>query len=457
MRPTAWIILGLVLAPAARAAPPTAAAPGLSLAIYAQSQALAQDDRRLDLSAGQQTIPLPGVPAQARPETLVLSGAGISDVELSFSPALTGAQLLDRRVGRPVRILRTPPGGSPTTDQGTFLGQTGAGLLVALGDHDELVSPANPAERLLFDPLGEAAAGQPLASASLRADQAGPRLVRLSYMTGGLSWRGDYVAHYDPAAGVLDLDGRFAISNTSGAAFQDAAVDLVSGGVALGGPVFQPRAMAMGAAAKRGPEMEAVGETHVYHLPHRLTLAEGETRTVDFLDARRVPARRSWRWTAFGFESADQPAHAQVVVDFANRGAAGFDAPLPEGTIRVFEADARGRPTLVGESQIGPTPSGSELTLTLGEAYDVTIKPTLVSSQPAGPHRTRYAMTYEVRNAKAAPVTVELRQSGLDGDTHILSESLPSHALDAHTRAWSVPVAAGGDTTLTVDLETGTP
>lgn len=455
MRSAGGTILGLILAAGAAAAAPDGPAPGLSLAIYAQGQAVAQDDRRLDLAAGVQAVPLPGLPPQTRPETLTLSGEGISEAQIAFAPALDGAQLLQRMVGRPVRILRTPPGGTPATDQGTFLGQTGAGLLVAMGDHTELVSPADPAERLLFDPV--AAAGLPTASASLRAERPGPHLVRLTYMTGGLSWRADYVANFDPAAGRLDLDGRFAVSNASGAPVDDAAVDLVSGDVALGGPVFQPRPMAMMMAKAGGPQMEAAGETHVYHLPGRLTLADGQTRTLDFLEARRVPARQTWRWTAFGFSSADQPAHAQVVVDFANRGAAGFDQPLPEGAIRVFEADAQGRQTLVGESQIGPTPTGSDLTLQLGQAYDVTIKPTLVSSQSAGLHRTRYAMSYEVRNAKTTPVTVDLRQAGLGDDTRILSQSLPGHALDAHTHAWSVPVPAGGATTLTVELETGTP
>jgi hypothetical protein len=359
-------------------------------------------------------------------------------------------------VGHPVRIVHTAPGGTPSTEQGIFLGQTGAGLLVALGDHTELVSPANPDERLQFDSLGEADSGAAFANASLRADKSGPHLAQLTYMTGGLSWRADYVADFDPAAGRLDMDGRFAVSNASGAQIKDASVDLVSGNVALGGPVFQPRPMAMAMAKSAGPQMEAVGETHVYHLPDRLTLADGETRTLGFLEARHAPARQSWRWTLYGFESSEQPSHAQVVVDFANRGAS-LDRPLPEGTIRVFEPDASGRRTLVGESQIGPTPAGSDLTLTLGEAYDVTIKPTLVSTQPAGPHRTRYAMSYEVRNAKATPVTVDLRQAGLGGDTRVITESLPGRALDARTRAWSVPVPAGGETTVTVELETGTP
>ncbi|HEY2050343.1 MAG TPA: DUF4139 domain-containing protein [Caulobacteraceae bacterium] len=454
MRSAGGFILGFMLAAEAALAAPQGVSPGLSLAIYSQGQALAQDDRSLDLVAGSQTVPLPGLPPQTRPETLTLSGEGVSNVEIAFTPVPDVNQVLQRMVGRPVRLVHTPPGGSPTTESGTFLGQTGGGLLVALADHTELVSPADPSERLLFDPVREA--GEPGARASLRSDRAGSRLLRLSYMTGGLSWRADYVATFDSAGGRLDLDGRFAVSNASGAPIQDAAVDLVSGNVALGGPILQPRPMMMAMAKTAGPEMEAVGETHVYHLPDRLTLADGETRNIGFLEARGVAARQVWRWTAYGLGSAEQPAHAQSVVDFANRGAA-LDRPLPEGTIRVFEADASGRARLVGESQIGPTPAGSDLTLTLGEAYDVTIKPTLVSSQSAGPHRTRYAMSYEVRNAKTTPVAVDLRQTGLGDDTHVLSESLPGRALDARTRAWSVPVPAGGETTVTVELETGTP
>jgi hypothetical protein len=454
MRSAGGILLGLILAPVAAA--PQAADTGLSLAIYAQGQTFAQDDRRLDLTAGAQTILLTGLPPQTRPETLTLSGEGISGVEIAYRPSIDGGQLLQRMVGHPVRIVRAGPGGMPSTEQGTFLGQTGAGLLVALGDHTELVSTANPGERLQFDSLGDAGLGAAVAHANLRADKAGAHLARLTYMTGGLSWRADYVADFDPAAGRLDLDGRFAVSNASSAPIKDASVDLVSGNVALGGPVFQPRPMAMVMAKSAGPEMETVGETHVYHLPDRLTLSDGETRTLGFLEARRAPARQSWRWILYGFESSEQPSHAQVVVDFANRGTS-LDRPLPEGTIRVFEPDASGRRILVGESQIGPTPAGSDLTLTLGEANDVTIRPTLVSTQAAGPHRTRYAMNYEVRNAKTTPVTVDLRQAGLGVDTRVISESIPGRSLDARTRAWPVPVPAGGETTVTVELETGTP
>jgi hypothetical protein len=65
-------------------------------------------------------------------------------------------------------------------------------------------------------------------------------------------------------------------------------------------------------------------------------------------------------------------------------------------------------------------------------------------------------MSYVVRNARAEPVSVELRQGGLWGrDTKVVVESLPSRRIDAYTLGWSVPVAAGGQTTLTAQVETG--
>ncbi len=65
-------------------------------------------------------------------------------------------------------------------------------------------------------------------------------------------------------------------------------------------------------------------------------------------------------------------------------------------------------------------------------------------------------MSYLVRNARPAPVTVELRQAGLFGDaTHVVSESLTSRRVDAYTLGWSVPVPANGQTVVTATVDVG--
>ncbi len=117
--------------------------------------------------------------------------------------------------------------------------------------------------------------------------------------------------------------------------------------------------------------------------------------------------------------------------------------------------DAVGEPKFVGEDNIGHSPQGSELSVKTGEAFDVTVQPTLVSSESSPKSRSRYAMSYLVRNARAQPAVVEIRQNGLWQDGKVLAESLPSRRIDASTLIWDVPVAPGGETTLTFTVVTG--
>ena len=142
--------------------------------------------------------------------------------------------------------------------------------------------------------------------------------------------------------------------------------------------------------------------------------------------------------------------------NFANSTGGGLGAGLPAGVVRIYERDAAGAPKFVGEAEIDATPQGSELVLKFGDAFDVTVQPTAVAIDKVSKTRTRYSMSYLVRNAKSEPVTVELRQGGYWGrDTKVVSESLPSRRIDAGTLGWSVPVPANGQTTLTSVVETG--
>ncbi|NLG75111.1 MAG: DUF4139 domain-containing protein, partial [Xanthomonadaceae bacterium] len=69
--------------------------------------------------------------------------------------------------------------------------------------------------------------------------------------------------------------------------------------------------------------------------------------------------------------------------------------------------------------------------------------------------RSRYSMSYLVRNARNEPVTVDIRQGGLWRDGKVLSESIKSTRPDAYTLQWAVPVPANGETKLTFTVETG--
>jgi len=142
-------------------------------------------------------------------------------------------------------------------------------------------------------------------------------------------------------------------------------------------------------------------------------------------------------------------------VRFRNSVNTGLGTQLPAGIVRVYVRDADGNPKFVGESGIEHTPQGSEVSVKTGEAFDVTVQPTLVAQEKAGKWRSKYQMEYLVRNARSDAVTVQVRQSGLWREGKVLKESQPSTRVDAYTLEWPVKVAANGETRLTFEVETG--
>jgi hypothetical protein len=440
-----------------------AMAEGLSVTVYNGNLALVDDVRSLDIAKGRQRLELENVSAAIRPETVTLTAPGVAIVEQNFDyDLLTPQKMMEKAVGQQVQIVRVNPGnGQETTETATVL-SANEGVILKIGDRIEVLRDDGVPTRVIFGGVPHNLRAHPTLSVTVDSDHAGTRLADLSYLTTGLSWKADYVALFDEAAGKLDLQGWFTLTNTSGTTFEAAKTQLVAGSVAITDDTADADAVARplpgvaaGGSEARGGPGEAVGDVYLYSLPERVTVADNQTKQVSFLDARGVTARKVYRWANGAFQGTDNPTSAEVVIDFANAEARGLGTGLPAGAIRVYQRDVKGDPKFVGENQIGHVPQGSELAVKIGDAFDVTVQPTVVSNQTVSKRRNRYAMSYVLRNARSAPVTVELRQGGLWRESKVIAESLPGRSIDAYTRGWSVPVPADGKVTLTATIETG--
>lgn len=436
-------------------------APALSVTIYNNDLALVQDARTLDIAQGRQRLEFKDVSAAIRPETVALSADGVSIVEQNFDyDLLTPQKMMEKAVGQEVQIVRTNPGnGQQETETATVL-SANEGVVLKIGDRIEVLRDDGEPTRVIFAKVPDNLRAQPTLSVTVNSDHGGARTATLSYLTTGLGWKADYVALFDEKASKLDLQGWITLTNTSGTSFADAKTQLVAGDVQIadsgsGDNTPAENVRQAGSETNTGPG-QALGDFYLYSLPERTTIAENQTKQVGFLSANGVSAHKVYQFNLDGFVSADNPASANVVVDFANSTAGGLGAGLPAGSIRVYERDAQGAPKFIGENSIGHTPQGSELAVKIGDAFDVTVQPTLVSDTKVNPRRDRYVMTYLVRNAQPNAVTVEIRQAGLYGtNTKVIKESITSRRIDAYTLGWPVPVAANGQTIVTAEVETG--
>jgi hypothetical protein len=421
----------------------------LSITIYNGGQALVQDVRSLDFPAGRRRIELRDVSNQIAPASVSLAAADISIVEQNFDfDLLSPLKLMEKAVGKQVQIVRTNPGnGQQVTETATVLAANN-GVVLKIGDRIEVLRDDGTPTRVIFDGVPENLRARPTLSVTVDSARAGRRDATLTYLTRGLDWRADYVAVFDEKASRLDFQGWITLINQTSTTFADVKTDLVAGGPrSPGGPI--------NGVVRGGAEASAqqLGDTYVYPLKERTTIAANQQKQVGFIEANQVPAQRAYQYQTNAFATLVNPGHASAVLQFSNSRAAGLASPLPAGTVRLYMRDTDGALKLIGESNIGHTPQGSDLSLRTGEAFDITVQPTVDAEQTVDRRRIRHDMTYVVRNAKDQPVTVQLRQGSNLPNLKVLEESLKSRRIDASQVEWDVPVAAQGETRLTFKVE----
>lgn len=438
----------------------------VSLTIYNQNIALVEDTRSLDIPAGRSRREFAGVAASIRPETVGLSGRGLSVVEQNFDfDLLTPDRLMQAAVGDEIGIVRTNPGNGAQETQRARVLAANEGVVLEVDGHVEVLRDDGVPTRVIFDEVPQNLRPRPTLSVTLDSEQAGRRDVALTYMATGLAWKADYVARYDETAGTLDLTGWVTLNNRSGVTFSNARTRVVAGDVSVLNAPYDARSGTYPSpSAPRGAGSQAgsargLADVYIYPLPESVTVANNQIKQVGLLDVAGVPASKRYVFEMDRFDTAAEPWGAEVAMTFSNSAASGVGAPLPAGVVRVYVNDAAGEPRFIGEDRVPHTPAGSDIVVTTGAAFDVTVQPRVVLQETVQRRRgqsslTRYQMEYTVRNARSQPVVVEVRQTELDPLTEVSDQSIEAERR-GNVLIWLVPVPANGEARLTATVLTG--
>jgi len=335
--------------------------------------------------------------------------------------------------------------------------------------------------RLLLSPPGEPlfppelVRTAPEAVLALDAARGRPN-TQLAYVTQGVTWEATYQAVIGAGGAGATIGG--AATVTSQALRTDSAeIQLVAGTIHRTrtdqSKGYAPAAMAARAVMEQAqmPEEQAVGETHVYSLPAKLSLEPGvPVATALFPRATTavtqefvVPGVLPWRgWLGQEPDNVNQ-VPVQVWYTFTRgRGTSFGDRPLPGGAMQLYQADAEERVQLVGEATIGHTPPGKDVRVQSGDAFDVTAQrvQTEYNQEQLPPlrrglsARQRVTASYRVTvtNAKAAAVTVDVRESHF-GAWKVVESSAPAEKLSSTETRFRLAVPAGGETVLTYTVQ----
>ncbi|AGX87542.1 DUF4139 domain-containing protein [Candidatus Symbiobacter mobilis] len=436
----------------------------VSVTIYNENLALVKDQRTVHLPHGSSTLAFRDISAKMRAETALLRSVSapgsLSVLEQNFDfDLLTPQKLLEKYVGHTVQIIRNAPAGQETTESAQVLAAN-QGVVLKIGDRIETGIPG----RIVYGNVPANLRDRPTLVMLLDNTGAPEQNVELSYLTGGLAWQADYVLELHANEDQFDISGWVTLTNTSGATYNNARLQLVAGDVHQVHPQRRGRAQmdamlapAVTAASKEMTE-ESLFEYHLYTLDRPTTIAENQTKQVALLSAAGVPVRKEYllRGNDYYYQSSygniGQKIKIGVFLEFENKESEKLGMPLPKGVVRVYKKDRSGNGQFIGEDTMDHTPKNEKVRLKLGDAFDVTADKKQTDFQKlsaSGKYNYRFESAYQVvlRNAKSEAVTVTV-QEPMPGDWQILSESHP-HSKDAsHTAVWKVRVPPQGSSTL---------
>lgn len=425
-----------------RAEGPVEASPpqGVTISVYDVGLGLINEARRVTLGSGENTILLRGLPSRVDPSSMsyatVTRSAPFDVLDQTLEYDLTdAAALLARMAGLPVTldtasgaregIVLGPPVATMPGEPALLPVKSRDGAQLWMLGMDDLSSAT-------FSTAGGHVAVEPQARWRVRARETGPQNFRLTYRTGGLSWRAHYELMLAPAALQADFLARVELVNDSGGRYDSARVRLLSTEKGLAEPVLpEPR----GSAATTRPAMRyAYGATEpafertvaslapveVYELPQAIDMMPGRSTFVHYMQAVEVPIKRFFVYDGVRFDrfqrnirtdwnyGTESQEAVQLHVEFGNEKKFGLGMNLPPGLCRVYQVRADGMIDLLGEEPMIATATDSLTSVRVGPAAGLRGQRERTGYTEIRPHHV-YEETFQIRLSNATDEKVDIR------------------------------------------------
>lgn len=437
------------------------------LTIYNQDFAVVRTTVPLTLHAGRNEVTTAKVTSHLEPDSVVLrdpsSREAIQVLEQNYDAGVvTQAWLLQKYEGKTIdfvtqgpQVVDTATGERktlpPTIVQGRII-RAGDQPLIEVNGRMQFQLPGLPVFPVETDGL--------LLKPTLRwvidAPHAENTTAELDYITQGMQWQATYnvvLPATEDTTGPekADVMGWVTIENHTGTEFPAAAIQLMAGDVAKIQPVrmydMMVRTGVAGMAQPAPPAVtqKAFDEFHLYDLNRTVSLKDGETKQVQFMEGSGVTVQRR-----FETDGADEnkPTPVSIVEKIKNSEANHLGMPIPAGRLRVYRRDTDGQMQFVGESQIDHTPAEQDISVSTGRAFDVTATRRQTDAHSTSKTRDE---SYEIKlsNQKAQAVTVHVIEHMNGENWKITAKSTDYVKKDSTTIDFAVQVPAKGDATLT--------
>ncbi len=464
----AGLILAVGLAIALASGAPQAAlaqAQGPEVTVYNSNIAVVKETRQFELDRGVNQVDVTDVPSGIQPDTVLFRSTTDPDatvLEQNYEYDLVGSQtLLQKYIDQEIRVVTN----DGTVYEGVLLNAGGDVILQDAAGGVQVIK-YDQIREYSFPALPEGLITRPTLVWTVDATKAGNHTAEITYLTNGLNWTASYVLLLADDSKSLDLDGWITLDNQSGASYKEAKLKLVAGDInrvmqATRTLKFEGDMVMEAAAAAPAVEERTFAEYHLYEMQRPVTIKDNQTKQVQFVNASDVPAEKTYTYDASmpygGYGPIYDPGFGstgitKVNVSLAfNTGKDGVDAELPSGVIRMYQTDIDGAQLLIGEDNIGHTPKGEDVTLTIGQAFDLVGERKQTDFKRIGDNVVEETYEIELRNQKESEdVTIRVVEHLSRGTNWQILDASPEdfEKTDSSTIEWQIPVPAQGKATV---------
>ncbi len=418
--------------------------------VYNQNLALIKEYRTVDLSSGNNIIKYVDVASQIDPTSVIFRDPKSQNtivVEQNYEYDLVSSdKLLDKYLDKEITV---------TSDNESFTGKLlshSGGIMLQTRDG---VVVLNNVKKIEYPDVAGLLT-KPTLIWQIYTDTGGSREVQTSYLTGGMSWKANYIATIDQSDSKADIKGWVTIENNAGTAYPDAKLKLVAGDI---NRVYTPQPYnieGMPASATAIPTsgappgftQEGLFEYHLYTLQRPATLNNNEIKQISLLSADNVPAKKE-----YSYDGANDGEKVRVVLNMTNSEENGLGMPLPKGVVRVYKADSDGQLQFLGEDSIDHTPRDEKIRIKVGNAFDIVGKRTVTDRGGIGSYGSWESYSIELRNHKSEDAKIVVIEHPY-GIWKITKASEQYTKKDANTIEFEVNVPTDGTKTITYTFET---
>jgi len=385
--------------------------------IYNDDQGLVYQIREVSFEKGMNLIRIEGVSANVRTATVKIRfpkiKGKVSIQEQNFLYDLVSTEkLFQKYIGENVTFRLT----NKEAISGKLLNADRNTIIVQLPEGNVRIARMENITDYDFPALPQGLIVKPTLEWRINSGYKGKTDAELSYLTTGMSWNAEYILVLDqdnPSEQPenFTLSSWISLNNSSGATYENAKLKLIAGEIHKIEDERRYRAKArlteaLTVTAEQAVESREIADYYLYELLQPVTLRDQEQKQVSLFEEIQAKGRKVYLFDNYDLNEREAPL--SVAFRFENTTENNMGMALPKGVVRMFKRDTDGTIQFIGEDRIEHTSRKDTLRLTIGKAFDVRGKRTIVAREMQTKRSELINIEIQITNRKNVPVNVEV-------------------------------------------------